>query len=123
MTRPLRPNAGIAETFIDAQRSMTRARRLLIGSGIIVAIGCAAAQRAERDVPPGERVKLEAVAIREACMLCDATCGEDVLALCKAFLPEPDDAPHSGDSGPAISQGSAAGLGNGVRSIGGASGR
>lgn len=80
---------------------MTRPRRLLLGSSLILAIGCAAASA----VKPADRVKLELLALREACAACGPSCGDaEVQAAC-AILAERDDAPVSGDSGPAVGVG------------------
>ncbi len=98
---------------------MTRPTRLAIGSTLCLALACASLQKAAERVPPDDRVNAAWLVTREACFACGDKCSAETLARCEVFMPQPDDAPHSGDSGPAISQGSASGDGSGVRSIGG----
>lgn len=80
---------------------MTRRLRLTLGSALILAIGCAAAQRTADAIPASDRVLLEAAVVHEACAeyAKQPKRVPDVDAICKMF--EQDDAPHSGDGGPA----------------------
>ena len=88
--------------------------------------GCSAAPQ----LTPQQRVKYGLLGVRVACGECtDATCGRDVVELCRQLFPvevrvppEPglDTMPRSGDSGPPQYE---PGPGNGVRSIGGAPGQ
>lgn len=96
---------------------MTRPIRLTIGVALILAIGCAAAQRTAEKIPAADRVLIEAAVVQAACReyASQPRRSPDVDAVCALFMAEPDDAPHSGDSGPPYT--GPADDGGGVRSV------
>lgn len=105
---------------------MTRTNRLRIGYAVALLVGCSSAQRAAESLPPEERVRLELTALRLACGELSGGAAPELVRACELF--SRDDAPSSGDSGPAPileerKPSVGPGEGNGVRSVGGAPGR
>jgi hypothetical protein len=47
---------------------VTRQTRLLIGSAIVLAVGCASSQRVAERVPPEDRIQLERAILESACL-------------------------------------------------------
>jgi len=78
---------------------MTRQTRLLIGSALILAIGCSSAQRAAEKLSVEDRITAEALALRAACAELPDNAAPDLKAICAAFAE--GDGPMSGDGGPA----------------------